>query len=450
MATPRSGRWELLGHGSDPVPGSAEDVRDVAEHYRERAEELTSVSNTLRELSALSEWTGEAAETFAVHAGDGAEDIGRAAGRYDAAADAIETYADKVQTARESSWSALTAAVDADGRIQANSGGGLTGVTDPTEAQLSAESERLRLLSLAQQDLSTARSDLEAALSELERRARDCADALRDAEFGDGWFDNFKGFVRDHADIIKTVVEVLKWVAAAVAVVVLVLAVIATAPFALIALGVALAAAILLLDAALLTVGEATWGDVAWDLAGLALSAVGGRATLALTQRLTTSMNGAMGAIITAVRTNASASTPTLVRMMQGVRLPGLGWIGRAGDRVAQARVDVIANQAVRTIDLARPSALSRVLHLDGQLAGNVARINAMRSFDVRAAMPLLDDAQQVAAQIRNLNVVMAANDVDGAIDRVSPISINSLAGDAIDHSINEARQLSWRLQHAG
>lgn len=61
-------------------------------------------------------------------------------------------------------------------------------------------------------------------------------------------------------------------------VVVLVLAVIATAPFALIALGVALAAAILLLDAALLTVGEATWGDVAWDLAGLALSAVGGRA----------------------------------------------------------------------------------------------------------------------------------------------------------------------------
>jgi hypothetical protein len=233
-------------------------------------------------------------------------------------------------------------------------------------------------------------------------------------------------------------------------VVVLVLAVIATAPFALIALGVALAAAILLLDAALLTVGEATWGDVAWDLAGLALSAVGGRATLALTQRLTTSMNGAMGAIITAVRTNASASTPTLVRMMQGVRLPGFGWIGRAGDRVAQARVDVIANQAVRTIDLARPSALSRVLHLDGQLAGNVARINAMRSFDVRAAMPMLDDAQQVAAQIRNLNVVIAANDVDGAIDRVSPISINSLAGDAIDHSINEARQLSWRLQHAG
>lgn len=451
MTSRRHGRWELLGHADDPVPSDAGDILDIASDYRSRGNDLDAIRDVLDDLSDLTGWHGAASETFAAKAGDRAGDIGKAAARYAAAAEALETYASAVYEARNASWSALNRAEDAESRRSAASHDPLAGVTDPTPQQSADGRRRLERLDAAQGDLSSARSALEEALNQLDSAARKCANAIRDAadDFKDGWFDDFQGFVRDHADIIKAVVEVLKVIAAVVAVITLVVVMIATAPAWLIAAGIALAAAVLVLDAMLLTAGEATWGDVAWDAAGLALSFVGGGATLRLGAQLSSRLSVATTRVLASVQQGARGSTPLVTRVLQSVRLPGLSWIGRFGDDLAEARVDRIVTAATERIAGVRPSGLDRLRALDGELATQIRKIAELRSFQVPAATGLLDEASGLANQIRGINVGLAVNDLDGAADAFgSPVSIGGLVGDGIDGGIDAAGRGAWRLEH--
>lgn len=451
MTSRRHGRWELLGHSSDPVPSDAGDILDVASDYRSRGTDLDAIRDVLEGLSDLTGWRGEASETFASKAGDRAGDIGKAATRYAETADALETYASAVFEARNSSWSALNRAEQAESRRSADAHDPLAGVAEPTPEQAADDRRRLDRLDAAQDDLTAARNALEQALDDLDSAARKCADAIRDAadEFKDSWRDDFQGFIRDHADFIKAIVTVLKAIAAVVAVITLVVVMIASAPVWLIAGAIALAAAILVLDSLLLSAGEATWGDVAWDAAGLALSFVGGGATMRLGAQLSARLSVATTRVLSNVQQGARASTPLATRILQSVRMPGLSFIGRIGDDLAEARVDRIVTAATERIAGVKPTGLDRLRALDGELATQVRQIAELRSFQVPSTTRLLDEASGLASTIRNINVGLAVNDLDGAIDTAgSPISIGGLVGDGIDAGIESVGRDLWRLEH--
>lgn len=296
----RPGRWDLLGHGSDPVLEDDVVVARLARVYAETGETIAASVEKLRRLSDLDGWTGKAAERFAEAAEDVVGDLSAAEKRYVDAGEALRRFVTPVTTAREDSAAALQAAVRADERRAANAGNPIEGVAEPTSAQASRQDLRGRAHDDAVGDLGRAKDDLRAAVVALDRAAKTCAEGLSSAaDHGkDGRWDNVKGSLRDFADWahLDVVVTVLTVIAIAIAVVAIAVAMIVTAPAwlatALFVAGMAVGIASFAANATM-AVSEhpdGSWTNVALDLVGIATLGAsraftsGARATVAATR----------------------------------------------------------------------------------------------------------------------------------------------------------------------
>ena len=230
----RPGRWELLGHGSDPVPEDDVVVDRLSRVHAETGTAIAESAEKLRRLSDLDGWTGKAAEQFAEAAEDVVGDLSAAEQRYVDAGEALRLFVQPVTTARDDSLAALREAVRADERRLANAGNPIEGVAEPTSAQTSRQKSREQAHQEAVDDLGRAKADLQAALVALDRAAKTCAEDLRSAaEHGkDGRWDDIKGGLRNFADWahLDVVVTVLTVIAIAIAVIAIAVALIVTAP----------------------------------------------------------------------------------------------------------------------------------------------------------------------------------------------------------------------------
>ena len=453
--TRRSGDWHLLGHGSDPVPASEIDVDRVAATYERRGNDLREVHGTLERLSRLDGWRGDAAETFAESADDRLGDLDKAAAKYESAGKALRTYADEVGDARSRSWDALQEAEDAERRRRDNDGDPLAGVAEPTEQQLTAAEQQGNRYTRALDDLDAARTRLDSALSDLERAAGTCAAAINRASdsFKDHWFKD--NFLRHNLEFFKIACKVLEIAAVAIAIVALGLAIFATAPFALIALGIGVAALLVVSRSALVLsdTGSATWADVGWDVLGLGLSFVGGRASLNLA-RSAPGLRSSFAALRTAATASARTQLGPVTRFslrFSGSNNPLLrplgGWAQRRLDDVARpalSQIDTIANLRVgwgtrfRTLDTEMATMRAQLAALD--------RLS-LPGVNVQGIVSQLDDLKATLGSAIRWNFVNTAASGDSALDLATGRSPGGVVRDEVDEEISQAH---WRLTVAG
>lgn len=406
--TRRHGEWQLVGHDQDPVPASQWDVDSVEREMRGRADDAAEMRAVLRGLADLDGWRGKAAEAFAERAEEVLGDLEKVENRYDAVADALSGWEADVSTAREDTWKALQSAEDADRAIRSNPEH--TGAGEPPADQATRDTNR----EAAETGLGNARAAMRTAMSAFEDAADRAKNRIEDAAdiWDDGWWGNFKGWVREHAELIYSIVKILEIVAAVLGAVLLVLAIVASAPLALIiaavAVGVLLVAGQSLLAAA--DTGKADWGDVAWSIAGLAATLIGGKAATSAARAL----RGLVPAMSARVGTQARAAALTrlvggnrtqflnalrissphnnLARWAQGLR----GAAGAEGRAAAQQVDDVLRLQ---------PSRLQSVLAQDRQLAQLRASLSQLRTLG-----PTADEIARMDQIQRNLRVAIAAN----------------------------------------
>lgn len=447
----RSADWSVVWLSSDPVPADEYDVRRVAADYRTRGEDLESSRSTLQRLSELSGWTGEAAEEFAKQASERTEDLGKAAEKYLDAAAALETYAGHVATARTDTWDGLQRALHAEEERKRLDHDPLEGVADPSGAQLDARDRQWDRRAEWASARDRAAQDVEAAIETLRDRAEDCADDIRSASesFKDSWWDDFKGWVREHVDAIKLIVDILKWVAVAVAVIGIAIALFFTAPFWLTALlvgvGVGLAVMVLAGDAMLLSVGEATWGDVAWDTAGVVLSVVGGRATLQAARNLPAVLGNARNAVVASEQAVARSNIPQNAKNALNITSSrGAGLKRWAERQVADATRAAATNvdELLRTA----PTWTSRLSHLDTELATATEKLRVLAGFNVSAAAGEIRAAQRLIGSGVGANFVALGTTLDEIAGQLGLPAPSDVPKGVVDESLDELGDVRWRL----
>jgi uncharacterized protein YukE len=448
--TRRNERWDLVGRGSDPVPTSQFDVTAVARGFERTADGIAEAAGRLERLSRLDGWKGEAAEEFADSAEDSARELRKVQKRYEAIAAAIRAWGGPVERARASTKREVGRAVEADERRRANLHSLLTGVEDPTDAQRAAEERRRERLADAQADLRAAATAVDTAMETLAGDASGAASQIKQASetYKDGRWDRFKGWVRDHADLIDGIANVLKWVTAALAVVVLVLALTIGAPFALLAIAFAAGLALLLADVLLVTSGsgKASWADVAFDVVGVATAGYGLVAVKALTAGSVLARSQLADEVLTAVKNThladeAATVTGKLVNNASKIRNPVNNlkvWadgqmaarLQRATDAGKQA-----AAAALREIEQISPSIAGRLRTLDADLAKALDQLKHMRSFNPSATLTRqMDELRELVHRTVVVGWVSTIGQAAGSTaDHVKPV------GRAVDDAFDDA-----------
>ena len=274
----RSGRWELLGVSSDPVPADGAVVQRLADVYGVTGQAIEESASKLKGLSELDGWTGDAAEKFAESAEDVTGDLQAAHQRYEEAGRALKRFVDPLVDAREESWGALKDAEAAEAELGRTAGDSLDGVATPTDEQKEAQGRREDAHGAAAGQMTAAKSRLESAIQVLDAAARVCAEAVRNAADNgkDGRWDNVKGSLRDFADWahLDVVVKILTVLAIAIAAVGLGILLFASAPFWVTGLliagavvgGLSLAANLIMASS---EHEKGSWTNVALDIVGL-------------------------------------------------------------------------------------------------------------------------------------------------------------------------------------
>lgn len=242
------------------------------------------------------------------------------------------------------------------------------------------------------------------------RAAREIEDAAD--IWDDGWWGEFKGWVREHAELVYSVVKVLEIVAAVLGAVLLVLAIVGAAPLALVLLavtaGVLIVAGQAMLAAA--DTGKADWGDVGWSLAGLAATLVGGKALTSAARGLKALVPGM------AARVGAQSRAVALGRLVGGNRTQFLNAMKIANPRNNLARwvrrlssaADAEGRAAAQRVDdvlRLQPSRLHAALAQDRQLAQLHASLNRLRAMG-----PTVEEVVRMNEIQRNLRIALTTN----------------------------------------
>jgi hypothetical protein len=445
--------WHLVGHGSDPVPPSRHDIDVIANDLRHRGEKIASIADTLRRLSKLDGWRGEAAEKFSDKAADVLDDLGKVTDRYAAVAGAMSSWAGAVDTARQSTLTAVLAAEDADARRRAAQGEKTT-YDDPTPEQAAEQSAVADRLLRANDDLDDARQALGKALADLDDAASTAKGAIDKAAdiWDDGTWGDFKGFLRKGAELVEVLCKALEVIGAILGAVILVLAIVASAPFALVV--AALVAGVLLLAGHLFLMyvdeGDVTWSTIALDVLNVALGAVG-------LKGVTSALSGLKGMVpALATRLGQQTRLATELRLSSGqlnlyrnaLRFanPGgrlAGWaesIRRTADiaEVTQ-RVNV---QALADL---KPSSLAAMLHQDREVAELAALVKGLKNLPLNG---------QLAGDVRMAEQLMRVKDVTATASTALwlkdlpgvPDNVKDIYDYARHHPIHVSVPPVWRL----
>lgn len=437
-------KWELLGHDSDPVPASDLDVERVAGKMRERADDARDMHDKLRALADLDGWRGEAAESFADHADDVLGDLEKVEDRYDKVATALMTWKGEVQTAREKSQTAANNAETADETMRTHPAHSGLGTPTPEEKSDDARHDA------AKDDLDQARADLQNALDDLDAAAGRAKGDIEEAAdvWDDGWWGDFKGWVRAHADAIDFIVTCLEVAAFIAGAAILICAMVATAPFWLIAGAFVLGAALLVGHSMLVAAdtGKADGWDIAFDILNLATLGAGG----VLTRLAGKGMSTLLPAV--ASRLGSSTRATALQRLVGGnltqfnnalrIRNPSNNLFRWTQGLLATAtREGDEAAAGVRALANVQPGRLQVLLHQDRGLA-QLTSISSRLSTVVRGA----DEAAQLAHVDDLVRAARVAGGLGGGLQLKDLVGLPGNIGDIFDF----ADDPQWTTQPTG
>lgn len=287
----RPADWSPLT-GSDPVPGDPDEVERAGKSLKDVADEITRQAGNLRRLSTAEGWDADAGRTFAASSGDVAGQLEQARGRYATAGGALKGYAPELRHAQSVADTALADAKQAQANINANQPPAHL-PADPTPEQATAERNRQNAHDDGISALQAARRRLTDATGHRDEHAGRAERAIRDSINNDGLkdsrWDKFKNWVSENVDILKAIAKIAEIIAAVLGVIGLVLLFTPLAPLGAVLLALAAVATVVALavSVVLALAGEGSWGDVAWNVAGL-IPGVGllGKAAKPLLKRL--------------------------------------------------------------------------------------------------------------------------------------------------------------------
>ncbi len=280
--------WSPLA-SSDPVPGDPDEIERVAKSLADMADEITRQSANLRKLSTADGWDADAGRTFADSASDLAGQLDKAHGRYATAGGALKNYAPELRHAQSLADTALTDAKAAQSTIDANQPPAHPAAGPPTPDEATAERNRqsahdggVSALQAAQRKLSQATDHRD---EQAGRAARAIGDSINNDDLKDSWWDKFKNWVHEHADLLKAIAKIAELVATILSTIALAISWIPVLDFlspVLLGLAALASGVALVCNLMLALSGDGSWFDVAVDLFAVVTLGFGAKAGMAL------------------------------------------------------------------------------------------------------------------------------------------------------------------------
>ncbi len=274
--TARPGQWELLGVDSDPLPGDPYDVTVEARHYNDTAEAIKEQVARLRNIEQGSnELVGKYAPELAKGAGELADDLDKATGRFDTVAAQLKRWSPVLDDGRAQTKTYLDQAVAQQSAINASQPP--SSPVDPKDAAATtAEDKRKTAHGDATSALSGIVNRFNSYLDGVHRTADDVAHQINDAaddKLKNHRFDGFRQWVHEHAEMLKFIADVLTFIATIVIVAVLLLS---NPAGWLVLVAMSLTLGAMLIHTTLAAQGDGSWVDVGLD--AFALLTMGGGA----------------------------------------------------------------------------------------------------------------------------------------------------------------------------
>lgn len=258
------------GPTGDPVA-----VQDMAQRYHQIATAISDAASTLKRLDG-SDSESKAVTAFLKKAGDLADKLGRAEGRYSGTGDALSEYATALTSALDEASSATRLHDQSESEAQSSSRSQdryqdlANSATDPdqqTEYQTLADTQRSRADG-ARADATRAASTMRAAVEGLDAAAQRAIakidDSVDDGLNDSGW-DDFKQWMKDNDEWISVVVKIAQFAGTVLAIAALLFPL--TSWLGALALGVMIFGTAA--DVTKAAAGTGSWGDVALDAFGL-------------------------------------------------------------------------------------------------------------------------------------------------------------------------------------
>ncbi|WP_193317967.1 MULTISPECIES: ATP-binding protein [Streptomyces] len=217
--------WQpLTSDGSDPIPGDWEMVQEAAARYRRTADAIQRAKELLEDVSdSESGWQSEAGTAFREKSTEVSDDVWKAWGRYDAAANALAGYWPELQDAQTESLTLRTEAIEVQEQINSLTGR-IDGARQDADAASDSEADDAEdreeeanrqveslqgQLDFQEGELSRLRGRLAEIVEAKDQAAQRAADAIGDFIGGDGLKDGFWDRVGEVLDAIKNVLIVI-------------------------------------------------------------------------------------------------------------------------------------------------------------------------------------------------------------------------------------------------
>jgi hypothetical protein len=409
----RPGDWELLGHGSDPVPGSPDEIGVEATHYQGVAQDIADQVLRLRAIATTggqAALQGEYADALAECADELAQDLDKAHHRFAVVGSQLSSWQPSLQQARDQTGQQLLRAEDAEAQRFANQPQPGDHGDELTPEQQSAVDVRRTRREAAESDLAAIRSEHERTMTALDEDAAAVSRAIRDAaddDLKDGFWDGVKDWVHRHAAVLTFIADICSWVVTVVAVI----ALFCTPVGWVIALAIVAGVAALALHSALAWSGDGSWVDVAFDAIGLLTLGAGKVATQGAKAGRMLSLARAGRVEGAAARATVAATARTELAAARGPVARAVTWLVRSNKVAVTARGSSAYVRAfagtMRTV-LPETTALERLaVGGDDVVAAMTKEINVFRAtYGPEVVHGLYSGSTQLAANIFRVGAV--------------------------------------------
>ncbi|MGI5427798.1 putative T7SS-secreted protein [Streptomyces sp. CA-179760] len=259
--------WHPLAE-KDPIPGDPEDIRDEVRRMKDLASTLRDQAGILRKAADGEALQGKYADKIREKSGDLEKRFRETAGRYERVVGDLGSWANELEGFQERADGVLRAAKKADEEHAAEVKKKEAEAKDGKDGDKKASEE-----SNPNSHLATYHKQLNQVISDRNSRAqhyaekidKDISDIIKDSKWED-----FKDWVHEHADTIKTVVEILSWAATIIGVIALLFTPVGWLATLITVTTLSLTALVGVGHTLLALSGDGSWADVAMDVFALA------------------------------------------------------------------------------------------------------------------------------------------------------------------------------------
>ncbi|PNG20885.1 putative T7SS-secreted protein [Streptomyces cahuitamycinicus] len=278
--------WHPLAE-KDPIPGDPEDIRDEVRRMKDLASTLRDQAAILRKAADGDALQGQYADKIREKSGDLEKRFRETAGRYERVVGDLGNWANELEGFQGRADGILRAAKQADEEHTAEVKKKEAEAKKDGDKKASGESDPNSHLATYHKQLNQVISDRDSrAQHYAENIDKDISDIIKDSKWED-----FKDWVHEHAETIKTVVEILSWAATIIGVIALLFTPVGWVATLLMVTTLSLTALVGVGHTLLALSGDGSWADVAMDVFALATLGFGSVALKGVKAAATTLKN---------------------------------------------------------------------------------------------------------------------------------------------------------------